>query len=153
MTSNSDAVLLSLAQEINNHDEARRACEVKGIMHACRIGQLLIEAKKVVLHGRFLDWVKEHTAVTPRMCQIYMKIARSEHLTWRIEHEYGASWPCANTTVSKGKASLSPSFPLCPISATPAATRTPLSLQFGLGSQPSATRRSASLHSTHWRER
>jgi hypothetical protein len=43
--SNSGPVLADIAQEINEHDKARRACEVKGIMHALRIGQLLIEAK------------------------------------------------------------------------------------------------------------
>ena len=88
MTSNSAQALADLAQEINEHDEARRACEVKGVMHACRIGQLLIEAKKITPHGGFLDWLKASTAVTPRMCQMYMAIARDRDFTEQLEHEY-----------------------------------------------------------------
>jgi hypothetical protein len=88
MTSNSGQALAALAQEINEHDEARRACEVKGVMHACRIGQLLIQAKRITPHGGFLDWLKASTAVTPRMCQMYMAIARDHRLTEQIELEY-----------------------------------------------------------------
>jgi hypothetical protein len=86
--SNSGSALANLAQEINEHDKARRACEIKGVMHACRIGQLLIEAKDIVPHDGFLDWLKANTAVTPRMCQMYMAIARDRFLTERIEREY-----------------------------------------------------------------
>ena len=86
MTSNSAQALAD--QEINKHDKARRACKVKGVMHACRIGQLLIEAKKITPHGGFLDWLKANTAVTPRMCQMYMAIARDHHITEQFEREY-----------------------------------------------------------------
>lgn len=86
--SNSGAVLASLAQEINEQDESRRACEVKGVMHGFRIGQLLLEAKKITPHGEFLDWVKSNTRVTPRMCQIYMRVARSPRLQHLIESDY-----------------------------------------------------------------
>ena len=61
MTSNSDVVLDDLAKEINEHDQARRAAEVKGMMHFIKIGELLNEAKKVVPHGQFMDWVKGNT--------------------------------------------------------------------------------------------
>jgi hypothetical protein len=88
MTSNSGQALADLAQEINEHDEARRACEAKGVMHACRIGQLLIEAKRITPHGGFLDWLKANTAVTPRMCQMYMAIARDRDITEQFEREY-----------------------------------------------------------------
>jgi hypothetical protein len=86
--SNSDAVLSDLAREIEENEKSRRACEVKGLMHGMRIGQLLIEAKKVVPHGGFLDWVKGNTSVTPRMCQIYMKVAKNPRLQWAVEHQY-----------------------------------------------------------------
>ena len=56
MTANSAVVLTDLAQEINQHDKSRRACEVKGVMHAIRMGELLIEAKKVAPHGAFRAW-------------------------------------------------------------------------------------------------
>lgn len=86
--SNSGPVLASLAKEINEHDKARRACEIKGVMHACRIGQVLAKAKKIVPHGGFIEWLKANTTVTPRMCQMYMAIARDRRLTDQIEHEY-----------------------------------------------------------------
>ena len=86
--SNSAAVLSDLAREIDENEKSRRACEVKGLMHGFRIGQLLLEARKVVPHGGFLDWVKANTSVTPRMCQIYMKVAKDPRIQRAIEHEY-----------------------------------------------------------------
>ncbi len=86
--SNSQAVLADLAREINEHETSRRACEVKGLMHGFRIGQLLLKAKAVTTHGKFLDWAKANTSVTPRMCQFYMRAARDPRLQWELEHEY-----------------------------------------------------------------
>lgn len=86
--SNSQAVLADLAREINEHETSRRACEVKGLMHGFRIGQLLLKAKAVTPHGKFLDWAKANTSVTPRMCQFYMRAARDPRLQWAIEQEY-----------------------------------------------------------------
>jgi hypothetical protein len=85
---NSAAVLTSLAREITEQEQARRACDVKSLMHACRIGQLLLEVKEVAPHGGLLDWLKANTNVTPRMCQLYMTIARDRRLIQRIEREY-----------------------------------------------------------------
>ena len=88
MTSNSDVVLDDLAKEINEHDQARRAAEVKGVMHALKIGELLMEAKRVVPHGKFIDWVKANTSVSQRMAQMYMTIAQDERITVRFITEY-----------------------------------------------------------------
>ena len=88
MTANSTIVLADLAQEINQHDKSRRACEVKGIMHTIRMGELLIEAKKVAPHGTFRAWVKENTSVSQRMAQMYMKIAGDRRIVEMITHEY-----------------------------------------------------------------
>jgi hypothetical protein len=85
---NSAAVLTSLAREITEHEQAHHACGVKSVMHACRIGQLLLEVKEVAPHGGFLDWLKANTNVTPRMCQLYMTIAQDHRLIERIEREY-----------------------------------------------------------------
>ncbi len=86
--SNTNTVLANLAQRINDHDKARRACEVKGVMHGLRMGQLLIDAKKVVPHGQWLGWLEENTNVSPRMCQIYMKVSKWDYGRKCFEHEY-----------------------------------------------------------------
>jgi hypothetical protein len=86
--SNSSTVLDDLAKEINEHDDAKRACEVKGVMHGIKIGQLLIEAKKVTPHGKFIPWVKQNTRVTQRMAQMYMRIADDEKLVKVVERGY-----------------------------------------------------------------
>ena len=88
MTANSAVVLTDLAQEINQHDKSRRACEVKGVMHAIRMGELLIEAKKVAPHGAFRAWVQENTSVSQRMAQMYMRIAGDERIVEMIAREY-----------------------------------------------------------------
>ncbi len=89
MKSNSAPVLADLAQEINQHDKSRRACEVKGMMHGLRMGELLIEAKKVAPHGTFRAWVSENTTISQRMAQIYMTVARDERIAemWVDEYE------------------------------------------------------------------
>ena len=86
--SNSKKVLAILAHEINEHDKSQSACVAKGAMHAIRIGQLLIEAKRVVPHGAFSDWVKSNTNVTQRSCQRYMTIARDRKLREAVRSEY-----------------------------------------------------------------
>jgi hypothetical protein len=86
--SNSETILSDLAQRINEHDSSRRACEVKSVMHAMRIGQLLLEAKEVTPHGQFLKWAEANTTVTPRMCQMYMRIAGSDRIRGMVEGEY-----------------------------------------------------------------
>ena len=88
MAANSAVVLADLAQEISQHEKSRRACEVKGIMHAIRMGELLIEAKKVAPHGAFRAWVQESTSVSQRMAQMYMKIAGDERIVEMIAREY-----------------------------------------------------------------
>ena len=86
--SNSQPLLAELALEINEHDKARRACEVKGVMHGLKVGQLLIEAKKIVPHGQFSKWREDNTGVTQRMAQIYMAVARDERILDLVIPEY-----------------------------------------------------------------
>ena len=86
--SNSQPLLADLAQEINEHDKAKRACEVKGVMHFMKMGELLIEAKKIVPHGKFSAWVKENISVTPRTAQMYMRIAQDDRITESFIREY-----------------------------------------------------------------
>lgn len=85
---NSQPVLADLANQINEHEDSRRACQLKGLMHAIRIGQLLIEAKQVTPHGQFLNWMEDNLTVTPRMGQNYMKIAEDDQLRDDVECKY-----------------------------------------------------------------
>ena len=88
--SNTAAVLADLAKEINEHEDAADACLAKGLMHSIRIGQLLIEAKKVTPHGGFIPWVKANTKVSQRQAQRYMAIAGDEALVEEVETECDA---------------------------------------------------------------
>jgi spore coat protein CotH len=96
--SNSSTVLDDFAKEINEHDDAKRACEVKGMIHTIKIGQLLVEAKKVTPHGKFILWVKQNTRVTQRMAQMYMQIAGDEKIVEMAEREYET---VSHLTISK----------------------------------------------------
>ena len=88
MKSNSASMLNDLAKEINEHNRARHAAEVKGVMHALKIGELLIDAKKVVSHGKFIEWVEANTDVSQRMAQMYMIIAADPEITEPFIREY-----------------------------------------------------------------
>ena len=86
--SNSAPALADVAEEIKEHEVSRRACEVKGMMHGLRVGELLLEAKKIVPHGQFSKWREEHTTVSQRMAQMFMTIARSPRITEPFIREY-----------------------------------------------------------------
>lgn len=86
--SNSEPALTDIAKEINEHEVSRRACEVKGVMHGLKVGELLLEAKKIVPHGQFSKWREEHTTVSQRMAQMFMTIARSPRITEPFIREY-----------------------------------------------------------------
>jgi hypothetical protein len=43
---------------------------------ALRVGDLLLKAKKLVDHGRWIDWLKSHCDLSERSAQGYMRLAR-----------------------------------------------------------------------------
>jgi hypothetical protein len=64
------------AAQINaEHENAERAIR-SGIEHAIRAGELLVQAKRHVAHGGWLDWVKENVSFSERLAQAYMRLAR-----------------------------------------------------------------------------
>lgn len=70
-----DRKLAGLATEIQ---AGHRMCleSLKGVVAQAKvIGQALIEAKKLVKHGRWLAWVDEHCRFAVRMAQNYMLVA------------------------------------------------------------------------------
>jgi hypothetical protein len=83
-----------LADEIRRAHADARAAAAWSIAKAKEAGALLIEAKKLVPHGGWLPWLKEHCALSERSAQRYMHLvnfksdtvsdlARSE-LMWRL---------------------------------------------------------------------
>jgi hypothetical protein len=65
-----------LAARIKAEHEATALSLKRGIEHAIKAGELLIQAKAQLDHGSWLPWLKEHCAMRPRMAQNYMQIAR-----------------------------------------------------------------------------
>ncbi len=77
LVTSEDAALKSLAARINAaHDEALASVRT-ALGHACRAGDLLIEAKRQLGHGDWLPWLRQHcAAVSERTAQKYMQLAR-----------------------------------------------------------------------------
>ena len=65
--------LSSLAHRINEEHSAARGSIERGIKHAIATGELLIEAKKSVGHGRWIEWLETNCDVSARSAQTYMR--------------------------------------------------------------------------------
>lgn len=48
----------------------------KGLEHALKVGELLIQAKELLKHGRWTNWVKQNCDFSPRMARNYTRVAR-----------------------------------------------------------------------------
>ena len=73
-------VLDDLAQKINeHHDEAKQAIK-KGLEHAIAAGKLLLEAKEMVPHGKWLPWLEANCTVSERSAQLYMRVSRESKI-------------------------------------------------------------------------
>ena len=71
-----DTPLHALATQINAaHDEVLASVRT-ALGHACRAGDLLLEAKRQLGHGAWGPWLRQHCAVTNRTAQKYMQLAR-----------------------------------------------------------------------------
>ena len=68
--------LASLAEDINS--EFALTCETmkKGIEHALKVGGLLLQAKSLVGHGGWHNWVVNNCDFTTRTASNYMALAR-----------------------------------------------------------------------------
>ena len=74
--------LCALAGRIRAEHEATTIAMQRGVEHAIRAGELLIEAKAhpEIRRGQWLSWLEEHCAMSVRTAQLYMRVAerRSE---------------------------------------------------------------------------
>jgi Protein of unknown function (DUF3102) len=66
-----------LAVRIRAEHEQVGAALRRGVEHALRCGDLLLQAKTQVAHGEWLPWLEEHCVMAERTAQAYMKLARN----------------------------------------------------------------------------
>src|SRR5665213_52237 len=69
-----------LVSQINKEHESAVSSFNTGLEHALACGRLLIEARKSksIRHGAWLPWLELNCFVSPRMAQIYMRLAGQE---------------------------------------------------------------------------
>ena len=67
---------LELAARIRAAHEAAQAGACRVLEDAVRCGELLLEAKRAVGHGRWLPWLAENTGIGARQAQNYMRVAQ-----------------------------------------------------------------------------
>ena len=61
-----------LAKQITAEHNAATGAARSAVEHAHRCGQLLIQAKQQLRHGKFLPWLKNRVKLSPRQSQKYM---------------------------------------------------------------------------------
>ncbi len=76
----------ALAAKINHEHDLACKDTRSALEHVVAAGELLIEAKASLPHGAWIPWVRDHTHVSPRQAQKYMRVARNKsalgaHLT------------------------------------------------------------------------
>lgn len=69
-------VPVTLVARINEEAASAEAALLSGAEHARRCGELLIEAKGLVPHGQWADWLTENFARSPRTARACMQLAR-----------------------------------------------------------------------------
>jgi Protein of unknown function (DUF3102) len=68
--------MAELIKSINEaHNEVRLSLKRTGEC-AIKAGLLLLQAKRLVRHGSFTEWVAEHCTFADRTAQLYMQLAR-----------------------------------------------------------------------------
>lgn len=68
--------LTTLADEIRSEHEQVGIAMRSALVHAMRVGELLIEAKAQIGHGCWLPWLEEHCDLAERTAQAYMRLYR-----------------------------------------------------------------------------
>jgi hypothetical protein len=101
--------LPAIAASINEHLAAAEAATRRGLEHAIAAGALLIEAKELVAHGEWLDWLQANCRVSQRQAQTYMRLARNRH---KLEATKNAA--TAHLTIAAAEALVGKPKPECP---------------------------------------
>jgi hypothetical protein len=92
-----------LASSINDHIAAAETATRRGFEHAIAAGGLLIEAKELVGHGEWLDWLHAHCQIGPRQAQTFMRLARNRHRLEPLKNESAAHLTIAAAAALIGK--------------------------------------------------
>jgi hypothetical protein len=69
--------LTDLAARIRAEHTATSDALKRSVEHAMAAGDLLIEAKSQLKHGRWLPWLAKHCEISERTAQLYMRIAKN----------------------------------------------------------------------------
>jgi hypothetical protein len=72
--------LADLAARIKAEHEAIGLAAKRGLEHAMRAGDMLLEAKAQLKHGQWTAWLKQHCALSERDAQRYMRLAKRRSL-------------------------------------------------------------------------
>jgi hypothetical protein len=72
---NVDGAAMALLPEIKSRHEEFVRSEKSSLTGAIRIGELLLEAKEIVGHGKWTDWANEWTGVPTSTRTLCMKLA------------------------------------------------------------------------------
>lgn len=64
-----------LAREINRFYKAHLGAAHRTLDYALQVGELLLEARRQVLHGEWLPWVRENCRFPERTAQHYMQLS------------------------------------------------------------------------------
>jgi hypothetical protein len=65
-----------LATQIEAKHRAAQEAARSAVEHACRAGELLIEAKAAVTHGKWGRWIEANVTIAPRTVRAYMQLAK-----------------------------------------------------------------------------
>lgn len=82
-----------LAERINMRVQAAEDRAKKAVEYAIEAGQLLIEAKSLVQHGQWEQWLTDNCRVAPRTAQAYMRLAKRVPLLPDAEAQHVADLP------------------------------------------------------------
>ncbi len=69
------STLDQLAVRINSEVEQAESALKAGLVHAKTAGELLLQAKALVKHDVWLPWLRDHSRVSERTAQAYMRVA------------------------------------------------------------------------------
>ena len=72
-----DNSLADLAARIRAEHEAVSTALKESVRHAIAPGELLVEAKGQLGHGRWLPWLRDHCTISERTAQLYMRVAKN----------------------------------------------------------------------------
>lgn len=69
--------LNEIAHQINAEHAIFRDSLRKGLRHAKQVGDMLLEAKDWVEHGKWTNWVRANCKFSPRTARMYIRISRN----------------------------------------------------------------------------